>query len=34
MFTIVHDPDVGAPPDLDELCQLAAQQMLAVALRA
>ena len=40
MLKIVHDPDVGVPAgaetpvDLDELCRLAAQEMLAVALEA
>ncbi len=46
MLTLVHDTDAhthaapdavggdGAPVDLDELCRLAAQQMLAVALEA
>ncbi len=40
MLKIVHDPDVvvpaggEAPVDLDELCRLAAQEMLAVALEA
>jgi len=40
MLKIVDDPvlevpaELGAPPDLDELCRLAAQEMLAIALEA